>query len=134
MASLPAIAFAPFFLKNEDFLCLCLTHDPAGDLSIFDQRSADFHFVITADEQNVAQSNAVSHLTGKLFDSHEIPFSHAVLLSARTNYSVSHHIFLKGILLEEKTAKVNLSNDYHRPKRKIKRPLANYLDRSYVAW
>src|SRR5437762_12893684 len=98
VASLAAIAFPSFLFKNQNLLSLALPDDFAGNFSVGHQRQTDFNLAVATDEQDIRQSYLITHVSRKFYDPDNVPFGHAVLLSARSNHFLLHKFFLKFFL------------------------------------
>ena len=92
MALLPAVAFAPFLLENDDLIGAALIDDFACDSGVGYQRSADFYVIVVADKQDIRHSYLLAHCKVELLDLDHISFRDAVLLTAGSNYCIFHRI------------------------------------------
>jgi len=95
VASLAAITFPSFLFKNQNLLCLALPDDFAGNFSVGHQRQTDFNLAVATDEQDIRQSYLIPNVSRKFFNPDNVPFGHAVLLSAGSNHCILHKFFLK---------------------------------------
>src|SRR6185295_18346053 len=93
MTALPAVAFSPFFLEDDDLFGAALIDDLAGHLPVGYQRRAYHGIAVTSDKKHIGQGHFRADFALELFDLHDLAFGHAVLLAAGSDYCIFHRIF-----------------------------------------
>jgi hypothetical protein len=84
-----------FLLENNDFLGAALIDDFADNFGVSHQWSANFYVAVVAEEQNIRESDCLTHFGVELFDLDDITFRDAVLFTAGSNYCLFHRIIPK---------------------------------------
>jgi len=93
MAFLQSVAFAAFFLEDQNFLAFSLFNDPGRHLGAFNSRLPNFDGIAFSYQQNIIQLQGIAYFTGKLFNPKTLTRCHLILFTAGTNNSV--HFFLQ---------------------------------------
>lgn len=93
MAFHQLVAFAAFFLEDQNLLAFALLNDLGRHLGACNRRLTNFHGLAFSYQQNIIQLHGISYLADKLFNPKMLACCHLILFTAGTNNRV--HFFLQ---------------------------------------
>jgi hypothetical protein len=88
MSAAQAIAFATFFLENDDFFAPALVGDLGHDFDILKDGLADADVVAIGQQEHFSEIDSLANFTVQFFHPQHIAASHLILLAACSHYRI----------------------------------------------